>query len=90
MDVKGPYIKKVIHLKDQNSKMSKNIHDDLIRSLITGEYFVPVETNQPAIIVFSPLIFLIQHYHWPKEYSRIVEFIKAHDPELLLQLEYYE
>jgi len=82
--------------KKSDSKTNEDlvVFDELIRGVLTPEWFIPVFTGSHNGVHFMPLSFLIDNYCFPEKEGQLkakfLHFIRGFAPELIEQMEFYE
>ena len=86
-----------ILLKKKNDSISANdivVFDELLRGVITFEWFVPVFTGSENGLRIIPLSYLIDNFCFPEREGQMkvkfLYFLKGANPELIERIEFYK
>lgn len=83
--------------RKEESNVPRNdlvIFDEVIRGMLTSEWFIPVFTGSDNGLRFIPLSHLIDNYMFPEKEGQMkanfLHFLKGANPKLIEAIEFYE
>lgn len=81
----------LLKIKKDTSAADRDIvvFDELIKGILTGEYFIPVFTGASLGMRIFSITFLVDNFYFPED-AVIPSFIKGADPELYTKIEFYK
>ena len=83
--------------KREDSNMADSdlvVFDEIIKGVLTSEWFIPVFTGCDKGMRFITLSYLIDNYKFPKKEGEMkammLYYLKGVNPKLIEQIEFYE